>query len=52
MTCQPVDARIPCNPRYEHIGTTLDTGASMSKYLARLEDLRSSMLNACLPHNC
>ncbi|KAA3677576.1 centrosomal protein CEP41 [Paragonimus westermani] len=34
---------IPKNPKYEDIGPTLDTGASMSKYLKRMEELRETL---------
>ncbi|GAB1610869.1 hypothetical protein Ahia01_001373700, partial [Argonauta hians] len=36
------ERKIPVNPRYRHITTTLDTGASLSKYLAKIEDIRKN----------
>eukprot|EP01137_Pigoraptor_chileana_P028761 Opistho-2@13060 len=38
----PMTKRVPKNPKYEHLKSTLDTGASMSRYLARLDDLRTN----------
>ncbi|KAF8568767.1 hypothetical protein P879_01921 [Paragonimus westermani] len=38
----PMQRAIPKNPKYEDIGPTLDTGASMSKYLKRMEELREN----------
>jgi len=34
--------KIPENPKYKHISATVDTGASVSKYLAKIEDLRKN----------
>ncbi|CAF1086912.1 unnamed protein product [Adineta steineri] len=38
----PLDKRIPRNPKYENVQTTLDTGDSMTKFLKRNEELRAS----------
>jgi centrosomal protein CEP41 len=38
----PLNKRIPKNPKYSHVKATVDTGASHSKYLARLEDMRKN----------
>ncbi|CAI8015844.1 Centrosomal protein of 41 kDa [Geodia barretti] len=38
----PLNKRIPKNPKYSHVKATVDTGASLGKYLARLEDMRKN----------
>ena len=40
---QPLDRPIPRNPKYEHVAPTIDTGASMSKVLQRLNDVQTSL---------
>ncbi|TPP61334.1 Centrosomal protein of 41 kDa B [Fasciola gigantica] len=40
----PMQRAIPRNPRYEDIKPTLDTGASMSKYIQRMEEFRESKI--------
>lgn len=37
-----MNKRIPQNPKYKHVSATVDTGASVSKYLAKIEDLRKN----------
>lgn len=39
---QPLDRRIPENPKYKHIRSTLDTGASVSRYQEHVEEIRKS----------
>ncbi|XP_014774952.1 centrosomal protein of 41 kDa B [Octopus bimaculoides] len=36
------DRKIPVNPKYKHIKPTVDTGASLSKYLAKIEEIRKN----------
>lgn len=38
----PLNKRIPENPRYKHIKSSIDTGASLSKYLQHLEDIKTN----------
>eukprot|EP00731_Ephydatia_muelleri_P001110 Em0001g1110a len=38
----PIGRRIPENPRYKHVKPTVDTGASMRKYLEHLEDIKKN----------
>eukprot|EP00794_Sanderia_malayensis_P005924 gene5924-6610_t len=37
-----LNKKIPENPRYKHIGATVDTGSSVTKYLGKIEDLRKN----------
>jgi len=37
-----LDKRIPRNPKYENVESTLDTGESLTKFLKRHEELRAS----------
>ncbi|XP_057296038.1 centrosomal protein of 41 kDa B-like [Hydractinia symbiolongicarpus] len=34
--------KIPQNPRYQHVKSTLDTGASVSNYMSKLEETRKN----------
>merc|ERR1712100_837984 len=34
----PLQQRIPTNPKYAHVKSTLDTGASMSKFVEKHKD--------------
>ncbi|XP_075259670.1 centrosomal protein of 41 kDa-like isoform X2 [Convolutriloba macropyga] len=34
--------RVPVNPRYAHVKSNINTGASLSKYLEKLEEIRSN----------
>merc|ERR1719230_2527898 len=34
----PLQERIPTNPKYAHVKSTLDTGASMSKFVDKHKD--------------
>ncbi|XP_029652095.1 centrosomal protein of 41 kDa B [Octopus sinensis] len=36
------DRKIPVNPKYKHVKPTVDTGASLSKYLAKIEEIRKN----------
>ncbi|GFR73621.1 centrosomal protein of 41 kDa, partial [Elysia marginata] len=36
----PLDKKIPVNPKFKHVRSTLDTGASLSKYLEKLEEMK------------
>ncbi|XP_065179711.1 centrosomal protein of 41 kDa B-like [Sycon ciliatum] len=36
----PLNKRIPKNPRYKHIQSVLDTGDSMSRYLEKVDEIR------------
>ncbi|UJR22038.1 hypothetical protein I4U23_025106 [Adineta vaga] len=38
----PLEKRIPRNPKYENVQSTLDTGDSLTKFLKRNEELRTS----------
>ncbi|CAH8855186.1 unnamed protein product [Trichobilharzia szidati] len=38
----PLEKVIPRNPKYEDIEPTIDTGASLSKYLKRMEEIREN----------
>ncbi|XP_064400340.1 centrosomal protein of 41 kDa-like [Halichondria panicea] len=37
---KPLNKRIPENPKYKHIKSSIDTGASVSKYVERLEEMK------------
>ncbi|XP_065826326.1 centrosomal protein of 41 kDa-like [Oscarella lobularis] len=37
-----LNQRIPENPRYKHVKATVDTGASLSKYLEKMEDIKKN----------
>ncbi|XP_071806115.1 centrosomal protein of 41 kDa-like [Asterias amurensis] len=37
-----LNKKIPENPRYKDVKSTLDTGASMSKYMAKIEEIRKN----------
>ena len=43
---QPLDKVIKKNPRYEHVQKTIDTGSSMTKYLKKIEEIKTSKLKA------
>ncbi|XP_046356305.1 centrosomal protein of 41 kDa-like isoform X2 [Haliotis rufescens] len=36
----PLSKKIPQNPKYKHVKATVDTGCSVSRYLARIEELK------------
>ncbi|RUS86215.1 hypothetical protein EGW08_006010 [Elysia chlorotica] len=36
----PMDKKIPINPKFKHVRSTLDTGASLSKYMEKLEEMK------------
>ncbi|CAL1539048.1 unnamed protein product [Lymnaea stagnalis] len=36
----PLDKKIPENPKYKHVRPTVDTGASISKYMEKMEELK------------
>ncbi|CAH8580684.1 unnamed protein product [Schistosoma bovis] len=38
----PLQKTIPRNPKYENIQPTIDTGASLSKYLKKMEEIREN----------
>ncbi|KAK4470808.1 hypothetical protein MN116_006328 [Schistosoma mekongi] len=38
----PLQKAIPRNPKYENIEPTIDTGASLSKYLKKVEEIREN----------
>lgn len=38
----PLDKVIKKNPKYEHIQSTLDTGSSITKYLKRIEEIKTN----------
>jgi centrosomal protein CEP41 len=35
-----MNKRVPENPRYKHVRPTVDTGASLTKYLERMEEMK------------
>lgn len=37
-----LDKKVPVNPKYKHIKPTVDTGASLSKYMQKIEEIRKS----------
>ncbi|XP_047196021.1 centrosomal protein of 41 kDa-like [Hippoglossus stenolepis] len=39
---QYMERRIPRNPKYEHIKTRLDTGCSLTKYMAKLDNIKKN----------
>ncbi|XP_018652271.1 putative centrosomal protein of 41 kDa (Cep41 protein) (Testis-specificprotein A14 protein) [Schistosoma mansoni] len=39
---EPLQKTIPRNPKYENIQPTIDTGASLSKYLKKMEEIREN----------
>merc|ERR1712012_803721 len=39
-TQNPLDKKIPENPKFKHVRSTLDTGASLSKYTEKMEELK------------
>ncbi|BFZ10539.1 hypothetical protein BsWGS_13578 [Bradybaena similaris] len=39
-TPNPLEKKIPENPKYKHVRATVDTGASLSKYLEKMEELK------------
>ncbi|XP_038074040.1 centrosomal protein of 41 kDa B-like [Patiria miniata] len=41
-TADILNKKIPENPRYKDVKSTLDTGASMSKYMAKIEEIRKN----------
>uniref|UniRef100_A0A2C9KQ10 Rhodanese domain-containing protein n=2 Tax=Biomphalaria glabrata TaxID=6526 RepID=A0A2C9KQ10_BIOGL len=36
----PMDKKIPENPKYKHVRSTIDTGASVTKYIEKMEELK------------
>ncbi|XP_005094416.1 centrosomal protein of 41 kDa [Aplysia californica] len=36
----PLEKKIPENPKYKHVRATVDTGASVSKYMEKMEELK------------
>ncbi|XP_046548729.1 centrosomal protein of 41 kDa-like isoform X2 [Haliotis rubra] len=36
----PLSKKIPENPKYKHVKPTVDTGSSVSRYLARIEEMK------------
>eukprot|EP00112_Aurelia_sp_Birch-Aquarium-sp1_P004749 Seg154.7 transcript_id=Seg154.7/GoldUCD/mRNA.D3Y31 product="Centrosomal protein of 41 kDa" protein_id=Seg154.7/GoldUCD/D3Y31 len=38
----PLNKKIPENPKYKHIHATVDTGSSVTKYLEKIDDLRKN----------
>ncbi|XP_052782273.1 centrosomal protein of 41 kDa-like isoform X2 [Mya arenaria] len=38
----PMNRKIPENPKYKHVRATVDTGASITKYMEKIEDIRSN----------
>ncbi|KAI8504057.1 Centrosomal protein of 41 kDa [Branchiostoma belcheri] len=39
---QILNKRIPENPKYKHVQSTIDTGASLTKYMKKIEDIRAN----------
>ncbi|CAG5129854.1 unnamed protein product [Candidula unifasciata] len=39
-TPNPLEKKIPENPKYKHVRATVDTGASLSKYMEKMEELK------------
>ncbi|KAH9503745.1 Centrosomal protein of 41 kDa [Bulinus truncatus] len=37
---EPLDKKIPENPKYKHVRSTIDTGASITKYMEKMEELK------------
>ncbi|XP_029185537.2 centrosomal protein of 41 kDa-like isoform X1 [Acropora millepora] len=37
-----LDKRVPKNPKYQHVPATVDTGASVSRYTQRIEEMRKN----------
>jgi centrosomal protein CEP41 len=38
----PLQKKIPQNPRYQHVQATIDSGASLSKYLRKIEEIKQN----------
>lgn len=38
----PLDKVIKKNPKYEHVQSTIDTGSSMTKYLRKIEEIKTN----------
>ncbi|GFN97416.1 centrosomal protein of 41 kda [Plakobranchus ocellatus] len=39
-SANPLDKKIPENPKFKHVRSTIDTGASLSKYMEKLEEMK------------
>ncbi|XP_060069564.1 centrosomal protein of 41 kDa B-like [Ylistrum balloti] len=38
----PLSKKTPANPKYSHIGPSVDTGASVTKYMAKIEEMKKN----------
>ncbi|KAL4227117.1 Centrosomal protein of 41 kDa [Mactra antiquata] len=38
----PMSKKVPVNPKYKNVKATVDTGASITKYMERIEDIRTN----------
>ncbi|XP_013404843.1 centrosomal protein of 41 kDa-like isoform X1 [Lingula anatina] len=36
----PLSRKVPENPKYQHVKATVDTGASLNKYMSKIEEIR------------